>query len=123
MKHTTRSAVFLTLVSIYFLLVGFFTPRFFGGALSNIIAFGLFIIPTIVTYYLIFPTSKDNFTFEVTPQKKSCLATPYHYYPPSDLCPYCCPRGMRKGIPINFEYSGDAERGNPCENCGCSYGV
>lgn len=121
MSLKTKDVVFFTLLFIYCFLACYVKLPI-GHLLSCLVLSLVFITVASVTYVLMYSSKdkqKDNFQFEVTPQKTKCLSAPYKYYPPDDLCPYCCPRFMRKGIPVNFEYSSDAERGNPCEGCGC----
>ena len=57
---------------------------------------------------------KENFFFEVTPWKKTCLG--------NDACPQCCPKGFGSGMNVGFEYTSDTDRLNECRASKPFYG-
>ena len=65
------------------------------------------LIIAILAYIVMFFYYKEQFHFEVTPYKKSCILDNRW------RCPQCCPPGFN-GMNIGFEYTSDTDRMNEC---------
>jgi hypothetical protein len=61
----------------------------------------------IIAYIVMVFYYKEQFHFEVTPYKKTCI------YDDRWKCPQCCPPGFN-GMNVGFEYTSDTDRMNEC---------
>lgn len=69
------------------------------------------IVISILFFILYKNNVKENFHFEVTPWKKTCLSTAYPNDTPDSnfRCKTCCPYGYN-GLNVRFDYASDKER-------------